>query len=538
MKIYLYNMSDELNVINKKLSSQLELDCTLRDSCNVLDPSIFIRKTDADGGSAIPTYNYAYIPEFNRYYFISDITSVNNQLWRIDMHVDVLMSYKDSIYNTKAIVERMYNFENADFQVDDKLVTFGKYEFMEEVEVDTPQESGFTEFNTEEVKGVLLVTFSTNTSIGATGNPPKISDVLENVNLSNIPNYNQYSFYYLNDTQYKQVSDYLIKNSSDASGVVSTIIYPFDFKVGVLLHNIYINDKILDITAPEVSFENGNIIKNTRIELDKCINKMSAGMQSLFATKNLYGNIEPYTIYELYIPYKGWVDIPSNFLLQADYNNTSGYDFTDLTLYYIFNPVTQTAYAVLTDEENGKLLYYTHVSLGVNRPFTQSNIQENNDKMKVISAQQISSTLQGMGQVAGGAIGGAAKGGAGGAAMGIQGFFGGIAQVAGAAVEAQAQQDILHQRVTSEPADGETGQYLPQKARLRITTRTSNTTKIDQFKGYVSHKLMYIKDGFAKKLVSFLSISDAHYNIGNATKKEVDEIDVILKNGILKNPEE
>ena len=191
MKIYLYNMVDELNVINKTLSSQLELDCTLRDSCNLLDPSIYIKKTNADGGSAIPTYNYAYIPEFNRYYFITDITSVNNLLWRIDMHVDVLMSYKDSIYNTKAIVERMYNFENADFQVDDKLVTFGKYEFMEEVEVDTPQESGFTEFNTEEVKGVLLVTFSTNTSIGATGNPPKISNVLENVNLSNIPNYSQ-----------------------------------------------------------------------------------------------------------------------------------------------------------------------------------------------------------------------------------------------------------------------------------------------------------------------------------------------------------
>ena len=50
--------------------------------------------------------NYVYIPDFNRYYFINDITSVRQNLWRLSLHVDVLMSYKKEINNTYAFISR------------------------------------------------------------------------------------------------------------------------------------------------------------------------------------------------------------------------------------------------------------------------------------------------------------------------------------------------------------------------------------------------------------------------------------------------
>ena len=72
--------------------------------------------------------NYVYIPDFNRYYFINDITSVRQNLWRLSLHVDVLMSYKKEIKNTKAFISR------NEFIYNDKLVDdFRDYEYIKDI---------------------------------------------------------------------------------------------------------------------------------------------------------------------------------------------------------------------------------------------------------------------------------------------------------------------------------------------------------------------------------------------------------------------
>lgn len=53
-----------------------------------------------------------YIPEFDRYYFINDIASLHNNIWRISGHVDVLETYKTAILSNSAVIKRqesMYN---------------------------------------------------------------------------------------------------------------------------------------------------------------------------------------------------------------------------------------------------------------------------------------------------------------------------------------------------------------------------------------------------------------------------------------------
>ena len=103
MQIKFYKNYSEKNKIGKSLSSELTLNGNLRDECSITSPSILVEAT------SLVDYNYCYIPEFKRYYFISDITSVRNNLWRVSLKCDVLESFKSDILNSSCIVKKQQN---------------------------------------------------------------------------------------------------------------------------------------------------------------------------------------------------------------------------------------------------------------------------------------------------------------------------------------------------------------------------------------------------------------------------------------------
>lgn len=105
MDIILYQTFSERERIGKTLSNSLTLTGTLRGESSVINPSFMIESTNPSA------YNYCYISEFGRYYFIDNITSIRNSLWRIDCKVDVLMSFKDSILNLNVIVSDLSSGE-------------------------------------------------------------------------------------------------------------------------------------------------------------------------------------------------------------------------------------------------------------------------------------------------------------------------------------------------------------------------------------------------------------------------------------------
>ena len=105
--IQLMNNTDELNKITKHPSSVLTLEGTLRDEASIVDPVILV---EYDG--ALTGVNYMYISQFHRYYFINDIVSVRNKLWRIHAHCDVLKTYSEGILGTPAVVARNENKYN------------------------------------------------------------------------------------------------------------------------------------------------------------------------------------------------------------------------------------------------------------------------------------------------------------------------------------------------------------------------------------------------------------------------------------------
>lgn len=98
MVIDLYITGSEKNAIFKNLQNEIELVGSLRDESSVINPVFILEATN-------PTaYNYCFIPDFNRYYFITNIESVRTNLWRIHCAVDVLMSYQTQILNLNVIV--------------------------------------------------------------------------------------------------------------------------------------------------------------------------------------------------------------------------------------------------------------------------------------------------------------------------------------------------------------------------------------------------------------------------------------------------
>lgn len=107
MTISLYKNYSENIRLDKELTLIQTMTGTLRDGTSIINPVIII---------ADPTdfrFNYMYIGEFGRYYFITDVKSVRNGVWEITGAVDVLTTYNAGIRNCNAIAKRNSNRVDA-----------------------------------------------------------------------------------------------------------------------------------------------------------------------------------------------------------------------------------------------------------------------------------------------------------------------------------------------------------------------------------------------------------------------------------------
>lgn len=110
MKIIAYETNSEKNKVTKSLGFPVEFDGVLKEETDILAPEITFATPNPLGS------NYAYIPDFHRYYFITNQTSIRKGLWRISLQVDVLMSFKDKILQQNAIISRQENVYNLYIQ--------------------------------------------------------------------------------------------------------------------------------------------------------------------------------------------------------------------------------------------------------------------------------------------------------------------------------------------------------------------------------------------------------------------------------------
>lgn len=115
IKFYVSNVDEKVVDKTDFLEDAFSATGTLKEETSVVRPTILIER------STYPECNYAYISQFKRYYFVTEIVSVRNNLWAISMECDVLNTYKTGIKKCVGFVDRCEVGYNP--MVIDNLVT-------------------------------------------------------------------------------------------------------------------------------------------------------------------------------------------------------------------------------------------------------------------------------------------------------------------------------------------------------------------------------------------------------------------------------
>lgn len=135
MRIILYQNTSPANMVNKSLTQVGVLEGILRAPTSIINPVISIEYANPAG------FNYIYIQEFGRYYFVNGISIESDKLLVFSAHVDVLKTYASAIPNFDAVVKRNENKFNL--YLDDGI--FKAYQNTKHKVIQFPY--GFTEYS-------------------------------------------------------------------------------------------------------------------------------------------------------------------------------------------------------------------------------------------------------------------------------------------------------------------------------------------------------------------------------------------------------
>lgn len=529
MDLVLYNNSAEKIVVDKNdyLNAIMTLTGTLRNVCSLINPSIVIdvkskvkKVWDSDSNlviddSSIYTVydyldkfigcNYVHIPEFNRYYFVDNITSVNQNLWQIDLTVDTLMSFKNDILKLECVVSRN-EYEYDDMVVDNQL--FNKYDNeVIEYEPDDPANPDYR--FTKLGQPSLFTNYPFIVVTRGSWNAPGETVLYKQEIISNnsvLPSINEwlvapyfYSFsksiLLLNSID--QLRIFLAGlDSTTYSYVDSITIYPFDIEVN-------------DISSRERDiYLGGHRIGESKGYGTKYPQSPYIYVADFTITGNNFKSYEPYSNYELYLPYHDWITLKASDIL----NNR-------LIVCYTIDYENVSSSVHVIDATNNKLLYSAPCNLGIKFSFTTDNSYD-------INNQRLSNTLN---MILGGlsnTIGVGTSIAAGDYAGAAKGSINGINQLAQGVIK----NNSLYVTASATVSSSAEALMTPQRVRVRITR--TKTYEPDNYESIYGKPLNQTKT--LSTLKGMTVCENFHLEgISTATSTEIDSIESLLKSGII-----
>lgn len=104
--IIFYKYSGERNRLKKELPTGTTIPCNFNMEYGLINPIIkLVYGSDFD-------FNYCYIPNLKRYYFIDSVEIKRNTYWYLKLSLDVLMTYQTEILNLYGTVtsSKKYNY--------------------------------------------------------------------------------------------------------------------------------------------------------------------------------------------------------------------------------------------------------------------------------------------------------------------------------------------------------------------------------------------------------------------------------------------
>lgn len=123
-RLQLYKNSSENNVISKQLDEECMIDGYSRTVVDMLNPVIEL------AGIEVIKYNYCYVQELRRFYYIENVTISPNGVYKMSLRVDVLRTYKADILASYGLITKNqdYNPYTGDPDVETRY-TLSKHEF-------------------------------------------------------------------------------------------------------------------------------------------------------------------------------------------------------------------------------------------------------------------------------------------------------------------------------------------------------------------------------------------------------------------------
>lgn len=103
-ELTLYNNKAEASRLDKTgyLSDAVTVKGTFRENTSFTDPEVEI----CVSADVALSHNYLYSSDMRRWYYIRNIEAISHQVFRLQLHVDVLMTYKDDLLNTTGYCTR------------------------------------------------------------------------------------------------------------------------------------------------------------------------------------------------------------------------------------------------------------------------------------------------------------------------------------------------------------------------------------------------------------------------------------------------
>ena len=102
MTVNLYRTSSDPRMLSKALTGAGSYDCKPYQNASVTTPQIILRVNSSD----LAGVNYMYIPDFGRYYWVTDVTFMTGGRAVVSGTVDVLMTYAAGIRGLRVNIDR------------------------------------------------------------------------------------------------------------------------------------------------------------------------------------------------------------------------------------------------------------------------------------------------------------------------------------------------------------------------------------------------------------------------------------------------
>lgn len=526
--LLLYRLNDEKDKLSKNLIFIRLMFGDFKAPLGIKNIEIDVVNYDIDD-----SYNYVYIPKLKRYYYITNIQFINKDYTRLILQEDVLMSWKDLIKSQKMQITR-YEFSDQKFITDDRLPLESRYQVTYKPLDDTVNNSlvncTLNYAPTGSKRNYLITTITVRSADNETtvyGAPKPSGTLLPDI--SPRKPYNKH-YFALSYAEYVYFVNACLKNTNLVdSYIINCLWLPFvpnessAFYIKSGTNTLKVGDALELVTRDNGTF--GNDVHDTYIAVDEILNGICPYLVTrdfTFPSVDDFLDYSPYTDYEIYIQFVGWVKL----------------DMTQLfgkrcIIYYTIDFETGTATAFLYSVSSNKLIFSQQCQMSLICDLLSSNHWENEQHKLMIGMNMgfsaIANTV--------GAIANAYTGQYGKAAQNILGG-------AKSAVMGELESNLIKDTMQSSVGSPENSLFTPNHNFLRVYYRNIIEQPRDEhdewnldayyhLQGKPYNK--YFDTDQAVSLSGYVEVGVIHFDPkgNNIFSDEITEIVQLLQNGVI-----